>query len=90
METVLQELIEKISDAQRKIIGESEYANGYDGALSDCINIAELLLEKEKDFAIEFALWVIEGNINQFIKEPKILIEKFINSNFGDNPEAGI
>lgn len=81
MKTSMHELIEKLNNAQRNIIGESEYANGYDGALSDCINIAELLIEKEKDFTIEFALWVIEGNINQLIKEPKNLIEKYIDSN---------
>jgi len=53
MKTAIQELIGKLSDTQRQIIGNSEYANGYDGALSDCINIAELLLEKEKQQIID-------------------------------------
>ena len=49
----MQELIEKLNDVQRQIIAESEYANGYDGALSDCISAAESLLEKEKLQIIE-------------------------------------
>jgi len=46
MKTVIQEMIKKFKESQRQIIDESEYAIGYVGALSDCINIIELLLKK--------------------------------------------
>jgi transcription termination factor Rho len=81
MKTAIQELIEKLNDAQRHIMGESEYANGYDGALSDCINIAELLLEKEKQ-------QIVEAHKEGFLSEQKSI--KYYQEVFGDNPEAGI
>ncbi len=49
MKTAMQELIEKIKEAQKSIISNTEYAKGYDGALSDCIDIInDFYLEKEK------------------------------------------
>jgi hypothetical protein len=51
--TAIEELIEKFKDAQKHIISKKEYANGYDGALSDCINVAKSFLEKEKQQIID-------------------------------------
>lgn len=41
-------MIEKLKDAQKQIMTKNEYTTGYDGALSDCIFVAESFLEKEK------------------------------------------
>ena len=53
MKTSMQDLIEKLNEAQSYIISDSEYAKGYDGALSDCINVAESYLQKEKEINTE-------------------------------------
>lgn len=53
MKTAMQELIKKLKDTQKYIIAKNEYSTGYDGALSDCINVAESLLEKEKQQIID-------------------------------------
>ena len=53
METVMQEIIKKFEDAQKHIISENEYANGYNGALSDCIDVIKSFLEKEKQQIID-------------------------------------
>jgi hypothetical protein len=74
MKTAMQELIQELIESKER----GETIVNYD------LFCAEFL-EKEKDFAIDFASWVIKGNINQLIKEPKILIETYIDSN-----QAGI
>lgn len=68
----MQELIEKINDAQRQIISESEYANGYDGALSDFTNIAESLLKKEREQIINCALETTQNCWKSLAEELKI------------------
>ena len=49
MKTALQELIERITEAQRLVLANDEYAKGYDGALSDCISVAKSFVKKEKE-----------------------------------------
>ena len=49
MKTPITEAIEKIKFAQKHIISNTQYAQGYDGGLSDCINVLTELLPKEKE-----------------------------------------
>jgi hypothetical protein len=49
MKTPITEAIEKIKFAQKHIISNTQYAQGYDGGLSDCINVLTKLLPKEKE-----------------------------------------
>jgi len=49
----MQELIAKFTEAQRLILLNDEYSQGYDGSLSDCINVAESFLLKEKQQIID-------------------------------------
>ena len=76
--TAMQELIEKFKEAKRYISVKSEYADGYDGALSDCISVSESYLEKEKKQIIDFAVWFNNGDnsyksyeeiVNQYYNE---------------------
>lgn len=53
MKTSIQELIAKFTEFQRLILSNDEYAKGYDGALSDCINVAKSFLEQEKQQIID-------------------------------------
>lgn len=52
--TPMMELIEKFKDAQKNIIANTDYAKGYDGALSDCIANLEASLPREKEFNDKF------------------------------------
>ena len=60
MKTSMKELIEKLNDAQSYLLNDSEYAKGYDGALSDCINLAESYLQKEKEINTEMLEMLID------------------------------
>jgi len=47
-QTPIQEAITIFKDAQKHIISNTEYAKGYDGAITDVITNLEKLLEKEE------------------------------------------
>lgn len=57
--TALAQAIEKFEDAQKAIISKDKYADGYFGALEDCINVIKSLklIERQQieDFARDFA-----------------------------------
>jgi len=53
MKTAMQQLIDKLEEIQIFIVANTEYADGYNGALTDCICNAEKLLELEKQQIID-------------------------------------
>jgi hypothetical protein len=82
MKTVIYELIKKFKEAKKLIISKGDYDNGYDGALSDCISVAKLFLEREKEQIMDAQ----KSGIN-FNNEDG---SQYYRKTFGDNPEAGI
>ena len=77
MKTAMQEIIEKFTEAQRFIISNNQYAKGYDGALIDCIKVAESFVKKEKE-QIEEA-YCTGGDLNYLIQETA---EEYYNKNY--------
>ena len=51
--TVIKQIIERLEDAQKHIMANTDYATGYDGALSDSITVCESFLESEKEQIIQ-------------------------------------
>jgi hypothetical protein len=56
MKTPITQAIEKIKFAQKHIISNTQYAQGYDGGLSYCINVLTELIPKEKEVMKDFYL----------------------------------
>ena len=55
MKTPIKEIIKKIKEAQSFILANDEYAKGYNESLSDCVNLLQSFLEKEKIHIIKAA-----------------------------------
>jgi hypothetical protein len=78
--TVITQIIERLEDAQKHIMANTDYAIGYDGALSDAVTVCESFLENEiletEKFAVNFVVW-LDKNKKELRK--KILIDDLLN-----------
>lgn len=80
--TVIRQIIERLEDAQKHIIANTDYANGYDGALSDAVTVCESFLEIEK-----IQIMDAQKSGRNYKDEDG---SQYYRETFGDNHEAGI
>ncbi len=74
--TPMQEAIKIFKDAQKHIISNTEFAKGYDGAITDVITNLEKLIPKEEQFIVnsiiecdKLCLQAQDYYNNKFIKD---------------------
>ena len=85
--TVITQIIERLEDAQKHIMANTDYAIGYDGALSDAVTVCKSFLESEK---LEIQDTFDNGQANYTSPRDYETGKDYYVSTFGDSNEAGI